>query len=234
MRQDLTLEESLEISKQLRLKVKKLQGRMREVEDGRADWKSKYMECKQAKECLETKFASFKKNCFRQKNCKGRQTITDRLQYGIHTVVFSSGTVLFRVFSRLECGFIYADSNFGVEIQDAQISIPNYGHVVGQEVGLLLLAQGKRTGRRLDIDIGRKHQYRSGKIAVNHQCTPIGTERQPCTDSSKDDPIGTWLRQTLDGRGYTKGTGIMPPETRQHTLRRKRRWTQHSQSSVTV
>jgi hypothetical protein len=65
MRQKLTLEETLETGKQLRLKVKKLQGRIREIEEGRADWKSKYMECKQAKADLEAKFASFKKNCFR-------------------------------------------------------------------------------------------------------------------------------------------------------------------------
>jgi regulator of replication initiation timing len=61
MRQKLTLEETLEINKQLRLKVKKLQGRIREIEDGREVWKSKYMECKQVKENLEDKLASVKK-----------------------------------------------------------------------------------------------------------------------------------------------------------------------------
>jgi lipase chaperone LimK len=61
MRQTLTLEEALETNKQLRLKVKKLQGRIREIEDGRSVWKSKFMECKQAKEDLEAKLASVKK-----------------------------------------------------------------------------------------------------------------------------------------------------------------------------
>jgi predicted nucleic acid-binding Zn-ribbon protein len=61
MRQKLTLEEAVAINKQLRLKVKKLQARIREIEDGRADWKSKYMECKRAKEDLDTKLASIKK-----------------------------------------------------------------------------------------------------------------------------------------------------------------------------
>jgi chromosome segregation ATPase len=61
----ITFEEALEVAKQLRLKVKKLQGRIREIEDGRAEWKSKYMECKQAKENLEAQFASLKKSCFR-------------------------------------------------------------------------------------------------------------------------------------------------------------------------
>jgi hypothetical protein len=61
MRQKLTLEEALEINKQLRQKVKKLQGRIREIEGGREVWKSKYMECKQVKEDLEDKLSSVKK-----------------------------------------------------------------------------------------------------------------------------------------------------------------------------
>jgi chromosome segregation ATPase len=61
MRKQATYEEALAANKYLRIKVKKLQGHIRELEDSRDTWKSKSMNCKKEKEALEAKLAAVKK-----------------------------------------------------------------------------------------------------------------------------------------------------------------------------